>query len=232
MSRVEGSLEVSRLLIDLDSIFDTRLSILNSLGEETLKKAIDAKYFDRERDEFPGVSFEDFQKLYQARNKTTLKETVITPMVFFVEQFVNKTLENITSSPFHMKPAIVINSYPYVLTPGEDAEIVNAVRAVVDGKADIGIVSLSPAQLTVKYIKEYYSVVVMYRYDVWIQAQANLNNFDKLTCPEVTFIGPRLKFVKNDIEGPDDPFDKTEQVMAPMIGLLLFPVRDFSAVAP
>lgn len=225
-----GQLEVSRVLIDLDSILDTRLSVINSQKTSVLEKAITDKYFERERDEFPGISFSEFEELYKARSKTSLKDTVITPMMFFLEQFVNKTLENITSSPFHMKPAIVINTYPYQLTADEDKQIINAVKSAIDNKADVGVVHLSPEQITVKYVKEYYSVVVMYRYDLWVTSQASLGNFNKLTCPEVTVIGPKLKFTQVEVDGKEDPFEKTEELLAPLVGLLLFPVRDFCAV--
>lgn len=230
---MQGELEHSGLLIDIDSLFDTRLSVLNAIDKTLLDKNVREAYFKRTRDRFLGISPEDFKRRYKARTAADIKESSVSSIVNFVSQFAKATIDNIMKSPFHMKPVVILNTYPYNLTDMEVKQFMACLRHVTDNLADITVIHKSPEELTVRYVKDYLSVVIMYHYDEWIKVQSELGNFDKLRCPEITLIAPRLIFneeIKGDVDDPEEVFKLTEELISPLIGLQLFDVRDFCAL--
>lgn len=217
-------------MIELDALFDTRLSVLNAIDRKLFDRNIKEAYFKRTRDRFAGIDDKTFKERYKNRTTADIREGSVSSIVSFVSQFAKATIDNILKTPFHMKPVVMLNTYPYVLTEIEIKHFMACLRHVTDNLADITVVHMSPEELTVQYVKDYLSVVIMYHYDEWIAAQSELGNFDKVRCPEITLIGPRLIFADNakvDSDNVEELFKTTEELIAPLIGLQLFDVRDF-----
>lgn len=225
-------MKTSTIFVELDTLLDTRMSTLNSMGVQALKSALDAGYHDRPFDIFPGVDEAVYRQLYAKRGKSALTQAMMTPIVEVVKEFVTSTLDNVNNSPFHYKPKVMLNVYPYKLVESEIAVLIAALRGITLGLADIEAVDMSLEEITPLFVKANLSVMIMYQYDMWLEAHSLSGAFKKHTAPEVAMIGPRIYF-KKPLKLPDpaeDPFTALEQLASPFIGLALLPIEKFSMV--
>lgn len=232
-------LSYSGLLIELDCLFDTRLATVHSFGKEYTANALENNYFWRETDVFPGITREQFNERYANRDKRILKDALPTPMIKMVRDFVKNTLALINNSPFHMKPLIIINVYPYKLSESEIKTVIRGMVNHTNKATDVSVVNLDNKGITPSYVKNDISVLVKYDYVSWLETHSENNAFLKTSSPESVLLGPLLYFVdppedaqehlkKND----DSNFVLLEQCTAPIIGLKLLPISEFSVLLP
>ena len=222
--------DFSTLYVELDSLLDTRFATLFSMGEEVALKAIDHAYHDRVTDFFPGVDYAAYQKAYDARDKRILKHAMITPVADLIVDFAKSTLENVSSSPFQYKPKLELNLHPYKLDEEEQNLILALIIQRTAGLLEISIIDKPPEEITPYFVKHRYAVMVMYRYDLWLEMHANNKKFDKTTAPEVAMLSPAVYF-KEQKTIPDDVkpvFEDMQRLAAPLIGLQLLPADVFS----
>lgn len=222
----------SCLLIELDALFDTRMSTLWSIDTDIAAVAIAQGYHDRPFDVFPGLEDKVFKEKYANRNKSTLKGALITPMASFINEFTVQTLKNINNTPFHYTPTILVNIHPYKLTEEEIAVVIAGVRALTHNLATIEVVDMSYNEITPMYAKLNLSVMVLYEYDKWLDVHSSKGEW-KTTCPEVTMLAPRI-YMKQPSAKPDldeeDPFELMMKVTSLFINLVLLPIDQFSMV--
>lgn len=218
----------STLLVDLDSILDTRFGLLASIDTTYAENAIKAGYHQRTVDDFPDVPFETFESLYRDRTKLALEKTRITPIALMVNDFVNKTIDMSLNSPYKMLPRVMINVHPYELSPEEETLIIQGLIGVVDQRADIQLVSYSVEKIHPLFVKRYLSMMIMYRYDEWLKIHAYGDGFKKVNCSDIGLIGPEISFIKNEQDVKENPYRAAEFMFQPIIGLKLIPVNNFS----
>ena len=229
----EKDIPYSTLLIELDCLLDTRISILSELDDDKLKEVI-KNYHNRDIDEFPYYGFNKFKNLYDNRDKSILKNAIVTPIMGLMVEFVNKTLLQIINTPHHYKPKIIVNIYPYDLKEEEINNIISLIVNKTQQRATVEVINKSIKELTVGYIKNNISIMVMYRYFEWLEYHCNIKAFEKITCPEVALFGPNIYFKpkQNNLDIKQDPIKSTEELAAPLIGLKLFPISLFSFIRP
>lgn len=225
--------EFSTLLVDLDSLLDTRMATLFKMGEEYAMKAIEAGWHDRPSDILQDVDHEAFKAAYALRDRTTLKEALMTPITQLVKEFAQRTVENTLNSPFHYKPKVIINIHPYKLDDNEVKVIADMVKHVVLDLAVVDVVDLHPSLITPTYAKTLLSMMVMYDYMSWLETHAASKEFEKVSIPDITLLAPKLWLKKPDrkLEANEDPFKDAMEEASPLIGLVLLPVSMFSMVA-
>lgn len=224
-------LPFSTIMIELDVLFDTRLSVLAAMGDDAIQAAYNNHYHERPIDMFPTIDNEQFKQIYETRTKAILKHTMITPIAEMVKEFSVKTLKHIASTPFHYKPKCIINIYPYDLSEKEVNVIISTMVHFTNKLCDIEVVNMTPEEVTPSFVKEHIAILVLYEYYKWLELHSVNGLFKKKTCPEVTLFGPRIYFKpKENTNEAGDPFDAMEEVMGPLIGLKLIPIENFSAV--
>lgn len=226
----------STFLVDLDCLVDTRFSVLSSYGDDAFQKAFDEKYYTREIDDFVGIDFNDFKTRYENRDKTVLKNAAGTPAVFMLADFCKSTLDLIGTSPFHLIPKILINTYPYKINEEEKTILLNSFIHLTNEKAMVELVHLSKEEITPSFVKREISIMMMYDYYKWLEIHSANENFKKITCPSVTLLGPAIYFkglpnvqeqqaIK---EAKVSAFRAMEITAAPLINLKLLPIDLFS----
>lgn len=225
-------MKTSAIFVELDTLLDTRMATLNRMGQEAVESALKAGYHSRPFDFFPGVDEAEFKRLYDARDKVTLAQALVTPICQLVREFVAKTLDNVHNSPFHYRPKIILNIHPYKLTEGEIQVFIKTFRALTLGAADIEAVDMSYEQISPLYVKTNLSVMVLYQYDQWLEVHSQSEAFKKVTAPDVSLLAPAIYFKKPEKKPKpdDDPFAAMQQLAAPFIGLALMPIENFSMV--
>ncbi len=134
---------VTTMLVELDSILDTRLGVLLDIAPEKVPPLLADAYHGRLWDVFPGVDLLTYQRRYTGRDASILKNTWSTPMADLMADFVMKTLQQTLRTPFHKVPKIEINAYPYQLSDADATTIISAVVAKTNQQCDVSLVSYS-----------------------------------------------------------------------------------------
>lgn len=214
---------------DLDSLFDTRIATIHQFGIEAVEKTFTGGYCDRVSDEFEGVDKETFDKAYQSRDASTLRQAMVTPVVEVIVQFAKQTLVALVSSPFRRQPKVVINVYPYKLPEEAINGIIIGMKAATENLLDIEIVDMPLEEVTPEFIKPKFVMMAMYDYVKWLDIHSANQNLIKTQCPQITLIGPELfkskdalKLVKFDLA-----VSAMEKHASLFIKLILYPVRTF-----
>ena len=223
----------STMLVELDCLLDTRISILSELDDVKFKEVL-SMYHSRDIDSFPYYGFNRFKEVYDKRSREVLKEALVTPILTLIEEFVNKTLLNLINTPFHQRPKVIINIFPYELKEEEINNIITLIVNRTKGNCTVEVINKSIKELTVGYIKDNIAIMVMYKYYEWLEYHCTIKAFDTITCPEVTMFGPSIYFKEkqpnNNIK--EDPVKSMEEIAKPLIGLKLFPIKLFSFILP
>lgn len=221
--------EASTIYVDIDALFDTRAATLNKFGIESAKKAIASNYYDRIYDEFEGIETTAYIEAYQRRDILTLKDAMVTPVARMIYLFAKQTLEALVSSPYRRQPKVFLNTYPYRLEEETVRYIVAGLRAITKNIIDVEVGYLTLEEITPRYVKQNYAVMVMYAYWDWLETHSQNQNLTQTQCPQVTLIGPRLvksKEAAQKLSG-QDAFTAIETYTGLFIKLQLYPVNVF-----
>lgn len=221
--------EASTIYVDIDALFDTRAATLNKFGIESAKKAIASNYYDRIYDEFEGIETTAYIEAYQRRDILTLKDAMVTPVARMIYLFAKQTLEALVSSPYRRQPKVFLNIYPYRLEEQTIRYMVAGLRAITKNTIDVEVGYLTLEEITPRYVKQNYAVMVMYAYWDWLETHSQNQNLTQTQCPQVTLIGPRLvksKEAAQKLSG-QDAFTAIETYTGLFIKLQLYPVNVF-----
>lgn len=217
------TIKTAALMIELDCLLDTRISLLASYGDDILSKALEDGYHERLIDTFRDA--DNFNVDYANRTKELLKDAILTPLSSMLTEFAEKTLKLNINTPFHSNPKIIVNCYPYTLTKDEEHNVITAVVGITNEAADVELVYMTPTDITPSYVKQL-RVIVMYDYPTWLEIHSDNRLLTKQTCPEVTLISPAIyykPFIKADIKA----FRNMEEIVAPFIRLTLVDISNF-----
>lgn len=191
-----NSVKFSTMMVCLDSLLDTRLSVINSFGIDCLRSAIKNKYAERLIDKWDWIDNDEFTKRYAERDKSVLKNACKTKIVDLVYEFVKATINQTLSSPIQADPKIIVNVFPYKLESSELAVIKTMLMSKLPGLMDNNLVfvNMSLAEITPSYVKNNISSLVLYNWWEWLELHLNNGNFKKCSCPEAYLIGPEIFF--------------------------------------
>lgn len=185
---------ISAFMVYLDALFDTRLTLLYEMNPDSVKLALESNYLFRDEEVFPGIDKNEFITQYHNRTKKLLKNAMITPAIDMIYQFVHETNQNNISSPQLIRPKIIINTFPYVLTETESNIIKMAVENYIKRSAEVEVLHISYESLTPTYMRQEVSIVMMYDYYNWLEVHSESKLFERDRCPEISLIAPGLYF--------------------------------------
>ncbi len=225
----------SRLFVEFDAIFDTRAATIYSYGEQAVLDNINEKYFIRIIDRFKNIDYDDFKNRYAARDKRAIFNSVTTPVLYMVSDFVESTIVNSINSPDKMIPEIIINTYPYVLSEEEIKLIQETLVNYTKGYAEIVFVHMAISEITPMYVRDNLSILILYDYPVWLETHSATGDLNKITAPSTTLIGPEIFYIDPDpsiVRMADSSkiniFRAMEDYTSPFINLKLLPIYIFS----
>lgn len=227
----DNELEAKTLMVDLDSLFDTRLGTILKMGVDPYLKVIKDNYHSRLNDEFSVIDLERYKELYKARDVETLKHSQVTPVIDFIRSFVFEVVDESIHSPNKFKPKVLLNAYPYTgLSKEEEVELISMLVNLTGEMADVELCYRDLTKLHPVYLKSNIAVYIRYDYVNWLEHYiCDKTLTDKVSCPEVAMLGPAIAF--NDIEEREigEAVSSMEQLMAMFIGLNLMDVEMFSS---
>lgn len=224
---MSNEFQSSNILVDLDSILDTRLATLQRLGTDAVQNALNNDYFTRIADEFENI---DFKAEYAKRDHKTLYQALVTPIISVINEFTQQTLTALVGSPFRRQPKLLLNIYPYQLDDQQTQAIVQGLAKVTLNTIDIEVVNLNPEEITPIYVKHNLAVMILYDYCQWLDIHSQNKNFLETQCPQVRLVVPLLLRSKNVIDTIPlaEAVDAVERYASLFIRLMFHPVQEFS----
>jgi len=232
-----SGLAVTKVMLMLDAVIDTRLGTLNILDAEAVVGMNPPDYLLRTRDEFPfiGIDTDLFNVAYKNRDIYTLHSSMMTGILPIVQNAIHQytTMINPTrNGPLELD----LNLYPYNI----DSESARVMADLVEFKMG-GIVKVNPvcipySSMTLAYLANNYHTVVIYDWVDW--ACANEQSFRSESAPAVTMVAPDILRGEKLPENPTDeiraafkvahPTAYMEFALADYIGLSFESVSFFS----
>lgn len=184
-----------RLLVDLDSILDTRLGTLARISPELAREAAGEKYLKRETDKLGTVlgkpeHDEAFKRLYAERDTDTLKASVMSQIVLMVNEMTRGWEQLMKSTPHVEDIAVDLNVYPYKLSAEEKDELEKVVLHYSALETQVSVIDVPIKRLTPRHLDSRYSSVIMYDFNGWMEYHGKSLPENKI--PSLTFIVPRL----------------------------------------
>lgn len=165
------------ILIDIDSILDTRLVMLYSIDEDVATNVFNSTYDRRTSDVFDLIPYRLFKGLYELRSKTILNYAIPTKALSLVSTILADNVADITN--LENDYIIYVNTYPYRLNKTEEENFSrNILKMAPD--ADVEFLYHSLKELTPQIIteKDIYSII-MYDGAEWLEKQNSLLNISE-----------------------------------------------------
>lgn len=225
--------------IDLDSLLDTRVGVVATKYPAAATMLMQEAYWLRESDDFSEltegrVTHAQFRQWWQERDKQALVTARPTNIIRILEELSESLVAAQVNLPFVSKVQYLVNYWPYKLEELEIQAIQQACEILTGNVVEVKMVNLTPQQLTPQWIKREVSLMVVYDYWVWMEAQKD--NFATHPIPEVNLIAPAIShdhvITKEDrtIEsfGEVNPFAISELLMSVYITVQMISPGFFS----
>lgn len=223
------------VVVFLDALLDTRIGVIGETNPELAGKILSSgKYFNREFDEFDGLSNSQFKELYAKRNADTLPHCVVTNVSYFLQRLVKDALMADALAPNDDRLIVHLNVWPYSDLTNEELDCFrDAVRFYTYSYAEIVVINKPISAFTPQHCKENYDIIIMYDYEQFIDTHSA--ELEKNQIPGVSLVGPAM-YRSGMPVGEDaveikklqmNPYNAVELAMAPVVGLKLMPVSLF-----
>ena len=188
----DNIIKIRNILIDLDTLLDTRIALLYLLDDKiatTVSK--DGSYAKRLKDNFGLLSNDIFKSFYNRRNKVLLSLALPTNIIKLVRQHYGDEVTTMTQVIESEKPILYVNTYPYNLTLDEQ-KIFELVILKLIPKSRIVFINLDNNSLTPDWVND--NVGVIFKYDILDWVNLHMSNFNLINKPLITVnaIAPAL----------------------------------------
>lgn len=219
---------ITYFFTELDAILDTRMGTLLHIDPQCTERVLKGGYLTRDRDVFPDIDRQVFKNRYSKRDQYTLRTSMLTPIVGYLNDFVRYTFEMHIKTPISKEPRIMINTYPYKLTKQEIDMIMAAIYASIGRMAIVEPVYMTYEQITPSFLKSNTSIIALYDPYEWLEVHSKNENLKRDSCPLVTMLGP-LMFRNLDETIKIEEFQQALEIHArPFVDLQLLMSTAFS----
>lgn len=233
---------VAVVYAELDALLDTRLGTLARMGDHVAEAVLlSESYHKRDCDVFAGVDMQVYRDLYSKRDVETLKFSRATKAVFLLNSLVRYLKEQATVRPYHESAKVVINTFPYVLSVEEEAELGKVIVTWISGLAPVELVHMRPQELSPLYVRQQsYSSLLMYEYDPWMSLHFGPTTKQATPIQDVSIFAPAIFFadkpsdkeLQQVIKRAAHPLQAVEILGRSLVGLNLIDVEYFSIIRP
>lgn len=228
------------ILVDLDSLLDTRLGTIEKMNPEAANLLFCGKaYYEREIDDWETltgglISNEAFKAEYAKRDKHTLELSRPTNILTMLHKITRELdMARITAPDIeHIK--VSVNCYPYEFTESERKAIATLVFSYCSLGTDVTTTSLSLADITPTLMQSDYDGVILYDFDGWFTHHCT--ELNTVLIPRNAMFAPAL-YVKDPKEMFDEmpeelkgvsPFSMMEIAFVERLSLELLRAKEFS----
>jgi len=223
------------ILIDIDSIMDTRLPMVYLLDNDLSSKIVkDGTYFSRYTNEFKHITRDIFESLYRDRDKSVLELATPTNILKLIRNYCEESygMDSVLGSTGNM--CVYINIFPYKLKSTE-YELLKSGLGTLIGGVNIKVISMNIDELTPTWIDKNIRTMVMYDGMKWFERHISNLSLIKNPLLNVQLLAPAIvdmgnsNFI-NTIDDPEKLFSDVENNAKTLIDLHLLPAKDFSII--
>ena len=215
---------------DLDSILDTRHSLLYYLNKDIATDVITSnKYRNRKKDSFDNISMDIFRTIYRYRNKELLLIAKPTHVCGLISNLILTELKDISEDGIFN---LYLNVYPYVLTMDEQSNLVELMDRMLPDFVGIKIINSSLDDVDPDWIKAN-DIKTLFMYEAlnWLEYQNANTKILTNTLTSMMLYGPDVidGNIKEDMLTPE--FFKNLTIMfGGIINYLPIEVKYFNTV--
>lgn len=166
--------EQQTLLIDLDTLVDTRFGLIDSKFNALSKLGDIDAYTKRIRNDIwtmIGISEDEWRDAWTNRDVSTLQASVYTGLYYHLAAILTGRILNGMMSPVHDTMEITINVWPYRLTTDERDEIAECVREMLWGDVKVETAYLEPERITPQFLSSFHKGYIVYDFEYWMSKQ-------------------------------------------------------------
>lgn len=190
---------LKRILVDLDTLLDTRLGVINFISKDAASYLIkNEAYWDRENDFWEPltgglVTQEQFNEAWVARGGNNSADVLNGSLLSGIQPFIMRILtEDLINRANLMGDAlddvgITVNTWPYALSLNEVEDMRDCAEYLF-GSVHIEIVDIPMSEITPEFLDKNFSAVVTYSFIEWIKhhyeglAKARMNDFNFISA--------------------------------------------------
>lgn len=189
-------MKLSKIYIDLDSIFDTRMATISAIYPAVATALLkDDAYWFRESDHWDKltggkISTETFNARYAKRNNATLQASVMTNIFTVLIKMIGENEIAMNDGRPNSEIAIDVNLWPYTFDDLEMDMFIGLFHYRLKFEPRITFMSRKPESVTPKFLTDNYAMAFMYDFNSWIKLQ--LSNLVLKRTQGFNLIVPRL----------------------------------------
>lgn len=216
----------TNILINLDSLLDTRLPLVDILNPKYLEG--DNNYDTRLRDNFGNISTMNFHTFYKNRNKGILRNSLPTNIHSIINQSFYLELNDLNvedDDDFKL----YVNTYPYVLTSEEESLLLDSLLLLSKYKS-IEFIHRSHSEVTPKWVNDHVDIVIMYDGLQWITKHTTNKSIVDDPLVSILLVCPSL--VEGYLDKPinNELFESIAKGFEPIIQLMFVDVKYFNSI--
>jgi len=181
------------IYITLDSIYDTRFTILSLLDSKLAKRQIDSDYFLRTADEFEYMSHKFFKLMYSDRTKKVLMSSKLTYMLGYISDYINETKLYNAETFENEDLKVYVNMYPYKLEQDEINRMKLAMLPYFPKVQDI--IFLNYENVSPTWIQKEIGLMIDYNLLDWFQFNIANKFLFKVERLETLCLIPKIKYI-------------------------------------
>lgn len=192
-----------KILIDLDTLFDTRLALVAKLDPLAATYiAQHTAYWDRDHTDWAQLTDGRltnamFEEAWATRDKQVLKQSIITGILVVLLRLIAEDQQGSSDGEPREALALEINVHPYGLDVEEMEELTALIHETIDDELPITFCSRPIEELTPQVLDANYALVILYEFHRWIKQHCFA--LSKHRCPDLHMLAPKL-FEKNPAE--------------------------------
>lgn len=216
----------TNILVDLDTLFDTRMVLVDILNPTYFASA--NNYDTRTRDNFNCLGGMIFHTFYKNRNKGILRNSLPSNIHSIINQSFYLELNDIdVNDDDDFK--LFINTYPYNLVEEEKSFLIESVKPLTKYK-NIEIINFSHEELTPKWVNSNVKMVIMYDGLKWLNKHVAKKTIVNHPLVSILLVCPSI--VEGYLPGTVDKkvFDSLVKGLEPIIQAMFVDIKYFNAI--
>lgn len=186
-------MEPIKLLLNLDDLYETRLSLMASISTHKAMDAIKAGYGTRKSDhiiwESLGITEEQWRERYRKRGDEILIRATRTKFYNFLVDLIRDADSTPRENSEKPNVEIIVNEFPYSLDKEVKKVQMEVMRELL-GNIPIKFIRKAPLHLSPKFLLSTCTHVVMYEFTEWFLMHENTDEPANLL--QLEFILPAL----------------------------------------
>jgi len=191
--------ETGVFYVDIDSLIDTRLNILQSLDSELTKKLVESNQWQERRNfKVTGYPESFFREFYRTRNKGAI--AVLSPTLVFdtLIEVMSAFTQDCKFREILVKRKLYVDVSRYDLKETDGKFIEDMISESLNGTVDVEVISYS---IDMKWVREN-NINTMFMYDgiYWLRKQGLKHRGLKYASPGTVLITPFDDFYFRDME--------------------------------